>query len=587
MTEGNHAHDGAGDAGRSPDSVRSRAGRYLVAPTGWVTAADAAADPMAREQKLIEALRRNPDLRVLRVVRSSVSEAVATEGHAGSAGLRYPTVALVETTPEQATILAARPEFHVDIDQPLKQRESLPPWPATDASSFDEFTQVRFQARNEEGEQVQDAFVYVHGGAYPVTGRTDAEGFAELTVPAGTLDDVEGVYVRPRADHWSVVVDRPALSHTEINTVVCRRLGEVSEEHPGEDWARQVMGFDRLPPTYRGHGVKIAVVGSGVAAGRLASEQVTGGIDVVGQDDKSWDQDLTGRATHHVALIVGHDGDRLVGVAPEAEVHVCRAFPGGRLSNLIEVLDYCITQEVDIIDLGVYAEQPSVLVAQKLEEVRQAGILCVAAAGDTAGPVAFPGTLPALLTVAAIGRLGTFPPDSAHAAQVAGIPTPEGLFAARSSCCGPEVDAWLPGVAVISVAATGGRVALDGSAVAATYGAALAGLVLAHHPDFRYSFVSRGPARVQRLAQLVRASRRPLAGLPGAGVPDATVAVGLAPPFVSPGEPWAGDPIQVPQYAMPADRLRTGYAEPSPGEQTATLSAALRAAELLVPELDD
>src|SRR5207249_2659654 len=124
---------------------------------------------------------------------------------------------------------------------------------------------------------------------------------------------------------------------------------------PIENWANQAMGFGRLPPTYRGHGVKIGVIGSGIDASHPdLAERVASGIDIAGQDEKMWGDDLVGYGTHQAAIIAGHDTDiGVVGIAPDAEIHVCRVLPGGRFGDLIEALDYCIAQEVDVIDLGV------------------------------------------------------------------------------------------------------------------------------------------------------------------------------------------------------------------------------------------
>ncbi|MFI5494895.1 S8 family serine peptidase [Actinoplanes sp. NPDC051859] len=552
----------------TPDSLGRRPERYLVAPTGLtaapgmitqsgMTAAPGVADPARAGQQLIEALQRDPSLHVVRIIRSAAEEVSTAEQRTGS---YFPAVAVVEATPEQAAILAARPEFHVDIDHPLRHGEQLPVpvmLPAT--GSAEQSVSVRFRVRDDQGEPLGDAMVYVHGGLYPVAGRTGAEGMVELTVPADSLDAVRGVFVRPRADCWTTLVDSPDLSATDANAVTCRRLDSVPREHGPEEWGRRAMSFDRLPPTYRGHGVRIAVMGSGVDGGRLgAAEGVMSGINVVGQDEKSWDQDAVGRVTHSVALLAGCDGDQAGGLAPEAEVHVCRVLPG-RLSDLLEAIDYCIAQEVDVIDLGVYADGASGLLAHKVAEARQAGIFCVAAAGDTGGPVAFPGSLAPIFTVGAMGQLGTYPQESHHAIQPAGLPTPDGFFAARTSCAGPEVDVCAPGVAVISAVGPQGRAAFDGTAVAATHVAALAALVLAHHPDFRYGFGSRHPGRVDRLGQLIKASCRPLLGVDpyrcGAGLPDAAVAVGLIP--------------SVP-LAPPASQV-----------------TAMRAAGYLLPDLDD
>jgi subtilisin len=214
---------------------------------------------------------------------------------------------------------------------------------------------------------------------------------------------------------------------------------------------------------------------------------------------------------------------------------------------------------------------PSLLVAQKIEEARQSGIACIAAAGSNAGPVAFPANLPTVLAVAAIGKLGTFPPDSYHATQLSSTPTPEGYFSARFSAHGPEVDVCAPGVGVISTLPPRNLGVLDGTAIATPHVAALAALVLAHHPDFRNGYRMRGAARVDRLFEILRASCRPLPYNDrlrvGAGLPDAVVAVGLAPGPGYPAQTALGMPWAAMSYAglIPAGITRPPFASGGPG----------------------
>jgi subtilisin family serine protease len=355
------------------------------------------------------------------------------------------------------------------------------------------------------------------------------------------------------------------------------------------------MGFDRLPPTYLGHGVRLALVDSGVATGTAGlAERVADGLDVRSHDSKSWTEDVTGFGTHAAGLIAA--GDEAApgrGLASEVELLVCKVVPGGRHSDLIEALDYCLAHEVDVVELGVGSPYPSWLVAAKIEQARQAGILCVAAVGN-GGTVAFPAALPGVLGVAAVGRLATFPADSYHATQLAGPPTPDGYFPARYSALGPPVDVCAPGVAVVSTTATGGLAALDGTGVAAAHVAALAALVLAHHHEFRNGYRARAAARVDRLQQIIRASCRPI-GDPartGAGIPDAVTAVGLAPnavptmvhPALNPlwsamagaglAPPSAAGPVEVPTAAGPGPLSAPG------ASPLASLRTAMRAAGL-------
>ena len=461
----------------------------------------------------------------------------------GSSASGYPHIAVIETTPERAASLATLPTLHVDLDHPLTSGLA-PSFEFGDPSvaPIGELQRVVVEVHDDTGRPVEDAAVCLLGAAFPATGVTNREGRAELAVPAGAVADAGALLVRPRRGCWPARVNRPRLTLAEPATVVCERITTTYPEFPEralDSWGARAMGFDRLPPTHRGHGVRIALIDSGVAVehpdltGRIAT-----GRDVVGQDDKTWQEDLIGTGTHHAVLIAGHDdGTGMVGLAPETEVHVCRTAPGGRCADLIESLDYCIDQQVDVALIATGITEPSRLLAEKIEEARQRGVACVAASGDAAGPIAYPAALPGALAVGAIGRLGTFPAGSGHAAQISGLPTPDGLFAARFANTGPGLDCCAPGVAIVSGLPPATYGPLDGTATAAAHVAAVAGLVLAHHPQFRPEPgrppIVRGADRVDRLFQVILASCRPLPRLgpfsSGAGLPDAAIAVGVAP----------------------------------------------------------
>jgi hypothetical protein len=90
---------------------------------------------------------------------------------------------------------------------------------------------------------------------------------------------------------------------------------------------------------------------------------------------------------------------------------------------------------------------------------------------------------------------------------------------------------------VISCQAPDGYAAADGTSLAASYVAALAAVVFAHHADFRRDFARRDFRRVERLFQILKDTAQPI-GHPwqtGAGLPDATRALGLTSP------PWEAE----------------------------------------------
>ncbi len=97
--------------------------------------------------------------------------------------------------------------------------------------------------------------------------------------------------------------------------------------------------------------------------------------------------------------------------------------------------------------------------------------MIVAAAGDRPGPVAFPGSLPNLLTVAA-GN--TF--DEAKSAWTRDGET------GWASAHGPQVGLLAPGVQVPTTGQHGGRISFGGTAAAAAIVAGACALVLSLRP---------------------------------------------------------------------------------------------------------
>jgi len=537
------------DPGPHAQPVRPRRERYLVAPlptpalpAGMLAGFGMPLDPAAALAQVAA----DPGCTVVRVIHSTL---VATSGAgagplgAGAICGSFPEVVVVEMDADRAAAFAASPLLHVEPDLALQYASPEPArgWSFADPGlvPYGETVAIDFEVRGSDGAPLDGAEIYVVGAGLPVRGVTDPDGTAKLGLPAAELHTLTGLYVKPRADHWAVWLARPELLPGTAHAVTCPRLADTFEHFPErepESWARRAMRFDALPPTYRGHGTRIAVVDSGAALGHpdLAG-RVAAGRDVTGGTEDGWGADPVGHGSHCAGVIGGSDnGAGIVGIVPEAELHACKIFPGGRFSDLIEALDYCIANQIDVVNLSLGSPQPSALLACKIEQARQAGVVCVVAAGNSGGPVAFPATLSSVLTVAAIGKMGEFPPGSYHATQVAGAPTTEGYFSPKFTCFGPEVDVCAPGVAIVSCVPPANYAAWDGTSFAAPYVSALAALLLAHHPDFRDRYPNRDAARVDRVFELIKGSCQPLMlgdqGRTGAGLPDALRALGLIPP---------------------------------------------------------
>lgn len=535
----------------APIAVRPRRERYMVTPLPQHLLPPGV--PELGMDAVCDALERMPEVTVVRRLR--------TPEKLRSAGVHpsCPEIAVVEVAEAQVPAMRSLP-VHIEPDLPLSATLPLSSAGPVTAQTpgmlplrdpglvmpLDRPVEISLRVCGPDGEPLAGAGVFLIGSAWPCQGVTGADGMVTVSLATETERSVQSLYVRPAsgyADRW---IPRPDLSAAQENLVTLTPLAEVYpelEQRQQYGWGQQAMRLDRLPPTFRAFGIRIALIGSGVSAEHPdLKERVRSGADFVRGTEDGWANDAVGSGTHAAGVIAGADtGKGVIGIAVDAEIEVCQVLPDGRFSDLIAALDHCIEREVDIAHIAVTAPYASALVARKLADATAAGIACVAPAGDSGGPTAFPGSLPTVFAVGALGVYGSYPRDTSQATHCGPQLTPEGLFAAPFGCHGPGVDAAAPGVAVLSCAPHGGYTALDGTGTASAHIAGLAALVLAHHENFHGQLLPRGPGRVQHLFDIISASCRPLtapgtvdAARVGRGLPDALVALGLT-PGVQPG----------------------------------------------------
>lgn len=458
------------------------------------------------------------------------------------------SVVVAQMTEDRAAGLKQLPQLVVEADRPLSMTEPVmagafvarDPGVLTPAGA--EFT-ATIIVKGTGGAPVE-ADVYLMGSMWPAQGVTDANGQVRLTLYGETPATLQGLYVKPKRDYWSLWISRPALDPTGNNAVHLAPLSQTFPDfpdHAATGWGIKAMKLDQLPAGHRGGGVRVAVVDSGIAATthRNLLHTVKAGYDIGASNDQTWNQDSVMHGSHCAGVIAGRDAAGGVrGIAPDATMFAFKIFPGGRYSDLIEALDRCIEQQVDIANLSLGSSEKSQLLEQKIQQAKQLGVACIVAAGNSGGPVQFPASSANVLAVAAIGKQGTFPSGSYHTETVLvgdGIEaSAEGYFPAKFSCFGAEVDVCAPGVAILSTVPPDNFAVWDGTSMAGPHVAGLAALVLAHHPDFQPQgrFAGRNAQRVERLFQLIKESAQPLNfGDPhrtGAGLPDAVKALGAS-----------------------------------------------------------
>ncbi|CUT10083.1 peptidase S8 and S53 subtilisin kexin sedolisin [Bradyrhizobium sp.] len=409
-------------------------------------------------------------------------------------------------------------------------------------------TEVQIQVLG-QGRPLARALVVLSAQGFPAQGETDADGKVTLPIYGSITTGIQSVYVKPFADFWETFIEHPSLAADAVNTIALEPLSAFAGSHfPGNPylgWGQRLMGLEEdTLRKYTGRGVRIAIIDSGCDNQHPVLTHIGTGLDYTNVDGTgapnphTWTTDKLSHGTHCSGVIAGNGRNGIRGFAPEAEVHILKLFPDGRMDDLIRALKYCIENKIDVANCSLGSSEVSASVQVWMERARQAGVAVVVAAGNSAGPVQFPALLQSVLSVAAIGKEGNFPTYTYHRqtepGSLPGLMGADGIFAPRFTCFGPQIKVCGPGVAVISSVPGGGYAAWDGTSMAAPHVTGLLALIAAHHPTI--ANMPRGAERVDRMLQIAIGSSVSV-GLDamhgGAGIPS--VAGALQPKMQS----WA------------------------------------------------
>ena len=223
-----------------------------------------------------------------------------------------------------------------------------------------------------------------------------------------------------------------------------------------------------------------------------------------------------GHGTHVAGIIAarGNPPTGVRGVAPGVTLRSYRVFgkAGGLAANftIAKAIDQAVQDGCDLINMSLKVDNrddpsgflidPTIQAA--IEDARKAGVLPIVAAGnDNRTAVDFPGRDPLCIAVTALGRIGTFPPNTSESGDVMGPPgaDPNDFIAAFSNV-GPEVDLTGPGVGVISTV-PGGYGVMSGTSMACPAVTGAAARLLARHPATLA--LPRNSVRATEMARLI------------------------------------------------------------------------------------
>ena len=222
-----------------------------------------------------------------------------------------------------------------------------------------------------------------------------------------------------------------------------------------------------------GTGVKVAVLDTGIDYTHpelVANYQ--GGDNFIALDPDyhdPYDDSYNSHGTH-VAGIIGaaRDDAGVVGVAPQAELYAVKVLGGdgfGNASSLIAGLDWAVANGMDIANISIGATQNSPPLDEACQAAYTAGVLLVAAAGNTAGgDVLYPARYDSVIAVG-----GTALDDTVY----------------WNSAVGPEIELAAPGLMVNSTirVLAGEYGILSGTSQASPHVAGVAALLMGEGVD--------------------------------------------------------------------------------------------------------
>lgn len=236
-------------------------------------------------------------------------------------------------------------------------------------------------------------------------------------------------------------------------------------------WNYSALRLGEVHSSLTGTGITVAVIDSGV--NRTGFE-----LDVVGRvlDGCDWVTSATnvctgtgvldenGHGTHVAGIIAAkNDGHGVTGVAPGVTILPLRVLDlngSGYLSDVAAAIDYAVLQSAKVINLSLGGTYNSSLIRQAVTDATTAGVIVIAAAGNS-GPTAAP----------------SYP--AAYHEVIAVAATSSAKVIATYSNGGNYIDVAAPGSEILSSWPTGtGYARISGTSMAAPHVAGLAALLL-------------------------------------------------------------------------------------------------------------
>lgn len=242
---------------------------------------------------------------------------------------------------------------------------------------------------------------------------------------------------------------------------------EVNEEIV--PWSSEAMGTSYAHSlNYKGDGVNIACIDSGLDI--YSEVNVCGSVDFEDPEYCRGD-DLTGHGSAVAGVIAAPENNSgIVGIAPEASIYNLRVLDSANeapVSRIINALDWCLNNDIDIINMSFGTDDYSPALWSKINEVYQHDIIMISSAGNGEN-MQYPAVFPGVLSVSSV--------DSS-------------MQKVENAASGEALDFVAPGKCVYSTSLIGGYCAVSGTSIAAAHITGCAAVLLSRDTTKSSSFI--------------------------------------------------------------------------------------------------
>ncbi len=225
-------------------------------------------------------------------------------------------------------------------------------------------------------------------------------------------------------------------------------------------------GVDRVdaelvwPSSNTANPIKVGIIDTGISNSHPdLKANIKGGVNTINLST-SWTDD-NGHGSHVAGIVAALNNTiGVVGVGHAADLYSIKVLNrrgSGYLSDIIEGIQWAISNNMQVINMSLGTSSNIQSFHDAVIAADNAGIVVVAAAGNSGGAVIFPAAYPEAIAVSA---------------------TDQNNIIASFSSRGPEVDLAAPGVSIYSTYKGTSYTTLSGTSMAAPHVAGVAALVL-------------------------------------------------------------------------------------------------------------